>query len=724
MADGEKSSGAFVAEDSDEDVLENMLGMVVTAMRAPPVFTPSQFREEVSPPINMDEYVKHNNGWVYAAVRAISGGMAGTKLGLFKEEGYRKADWVKLAREHALSKLLKTPNPFTTYTELMESTATFLELTGNAYWLVVRGKIPRKIKSRRKTRGEPKELWLLPSQNVTINKSKSSFISSYSYRENSRTKPIKFPPENIIHFKYANTADRYYGKSPLSAATDTVNADEFMTKAQDHTFRNAPNPSLIVTNKGTKKRFTKKTRRLIELLLKRFMSAENQGKALILDGDLGIDKWASEPREMDFQTSGRVTRDKILAIFGVSPTILGMMENASRSSMEAAQYAFAKWTLEPKLQLVEDRLNTFIDNEWPNEEIVAEFESTLPPDRDADRKDVEMAVKAGAITLDEVRLEYMDMDKLPRPKTSEPGSTPLVPAGVAPLFDMAGLNPALGGKTPQPSSAAQSTKSFKRATLGPAEFDPDGMVTVLVDVEAEAKALDAKMRKHVDGLVKKGAASEAILLDLDPDDIKISAQPYVDAMRDRSEAHWARTVVNANREELRRVLEDGLAKGLSVDEIAESITESFVEGAEGRKMNIARTEVVGSMNSGALAFDEVAGAVLKEWVATMDSRTRETHRAADGQTVPIREPFYVGSAQLMYPGDASSANPEEVCQCRCTQIGVLPDAEARSDSDRRVIEIDRVTGQDEEIPSVLATVRKYFREFAARVVTKFKMKTV
>jgi HK97 family phage portal protein len=720
----ETKAAPFIAEDDIAELESELGSMLVTTFRAPPTLTPSQCRKEVSQPINMDEYVQHNNGWVYAAVRVISQGVAGTKLGLFTEQGNRRADWEMLSRSHSLSKLMRAPNPFTTYTELMESTTTFLELTGNAYWLIVRGKVPRR--QGRRMRGEPKELWLLPSQNVKINKSRAKFISSYSYKEKNgcTTKSTKFKPEDIIHFKYAHTSDRYYGKSPLSAAVDTVNADEFMTRAQDHTFRNAPYPSMIVQNKGEKKRWTKTTRKLIELLLKRFMSADNQGKALVLDGDLKIDKWATEPREMDFQASTSVTRDKILAIFGVSPTVLGMLENASRSNMEAAQYAFAKWTLEPKLQLIEDRLNTFIENEWATEDIVAEFASTLPPDRDSDRKDVEMAVKAGAMTIDEVRLEYMDMDPLSKPDPSKPGSTPLVAAGVAPLFADAGLNPALGGKgaaqaaAPQPVS--KSVRAAKRVT--PAEFDPDTLATVLVDVEAEAVLLDEAMRKHVERLIKKGAASEAMLLDLDPDDIKISAQPYVDALNARSEKHWARTVVRANQEELRRVLEDGLKNGLSVDEIAESITESFVDGAEGRKMNIARTEVVGSMNSGALAFDESAGVAQKEWVATMDTRTRDTHRDADGQTVLIRDPFIVGDASLMYPGDASSAHPEEVCQCRCTQIGVLPEAEERSHEERRVVEVERVTGQNAEIPTILKVIRTYFRQFAVRVIEQLRLK--
>ena len=49
---------------------------------------------------------------------------------------------------------------------------------------------------------------------------------------------------------------------------------------------------------------------------------------------------------------------------------------------------------------------------------------------------------------------------------------------------------------------------------------------------------------------------------------------------------------------------------------------------------------------------------------------RETHAAAEKQTVGIDEPFIVGGAELMFPGDPAGP-PEEVINCHCVQIAVL-----------------------------------------------------
>jgi len=87
---------------------------------------------------------------------------------------------------------------------------------------------------------------------------------------------------------------------------------------------------------------------------------------------------------------------------------------------------------------------------------------------------------------------------------------------------------------------------------------------------------------------------------------------------------------------------------------------------------IARTEVMGALNAG--RFDAF-GAVVSEtgvpmesrWMAHIDNRTRRTHRAADGQRVPVGQPFVVGGASLRFPGDPMGPGRETI-HCRCTMM--------------------------------------------------------
>jgi uncharacterized protein with gpF-like domain len=88
---------------------------------------------------------------------------------------------------------------------------------------------------------------------------------------------------------------------------------------------------------------------------------------------------------------------------------------------------------------------------------------------------------------------------------------------------------------------------------------------------------------------------------------------------------------------------------------------------------IARTEAIGALNAGraesfrALAEEEPDEELERIWLATEDSRTRDSHRAADGQRVALGTPFIVGGFELAFPGDPNGP-PQEVIQCRCTML--------------------------------------------------------
>lgn len=54
----------------------------------------------------------------------------------------------------------------------------------------------------------------------------------------------------------------------------------------------------------------------------------------------------------------------------------------------------------------------------------------------------------------------------------------------------------------------------------------------------------------------------------------------------------------------------------------------------------------------------------KTWVTQGDERVRDWHEDADGQEVPVDQPFDVGGESLMYPGDPDGS-PGNVINCRC-----------------------------------------------------------
>lgn len=66
--------------------------------------------------------------------------------------------------------------------------------------------------------------------------------------------------------------------------------------------------------------------------------------------------------------------------------------------------------------------------------------------------------------------------------------------------------------------------------------------------------------------------------------------------------------------------------------------------------------------------------IVKEWVAILDSKTRAAHVSADGQIVPVDEPFIVDGESLNYPRDPNGS-PSNIINCRCVshnQVQVEP----------------------------------------------------
>lgn len=144
----------------------------------------------------------------------------------------------------------------------------------------------------------------------------------------------------------------------------------------------------------------------------------------------------------------------------------------------------------------------------------------------------------------------------------------------------------------------------------------------------------------------------------------------------------------------------GLNEGESIDKLAARVS-SAAEVAAPRARTIARTEVIGACNAGSILTMRSSDlATAKVWLATPDTRTRLDHRIAQGQAVPLDQPFIVGGVPLDHPGD--DAGPaDQVINCRCTQIYDIEDLPTPTGED----DADDIRGFD---PSMFPDV-----EFAA-----------
>ena len=111
----------------------------------------------------------------------------------------------------------------------------------------------------------------------------------------------------------------------------------------------------------------------------------------------------------------------------------------------------------------------------------------------------------------------------------------------------------------------------------------------------------------------------------------------------------------------------GIATGANYRQIAKQLELKSNIGYN-NAVRIARTEghriqVQAGMDA-CYKAQEMGADVVKQWDATLDSSTRESHQAVDGQIREIDEKFSNG---LMFPGDPSGG-AAEVINCRCALL--------------------------------------------------------
>ena len=139
----------------------------------------------------------------------------------------------------------------------------------------------------------------------------------------------------------------------------------------------------------------------------------------------------------------------------------------------------------------------------------------------------------------------------------------------------------------------------------------------------------------------------------------------------------------------------GLELGEGVAELRERVVAS-AKVSQKRAEVIARTEVNSAMNNGAYQqMKALDVATIKEWIATDDDRTRESHAEVDGEEIAGDAKFMVGGFPMEHPHDLNAPSSETInCVIGSTQVDTpLIQMAMRSWLDGDVIEIRTSAGK-------------------------------
>lgn len=596
-----------------------------------------------------------------------------------------KATEVEEVLEHPFLELIANVNEFMNGFDLFEGTYLADELTGNAYWYIANGNM-----------GLPTAIWPLFPQYMKIVPDKQNFISHYEYKIVGNEKQ-DFKPEEMIHFKYPNPRDAFYGLGPLQACVVAADLSFSMNTYETTLMENRGQPDMalvIPPEAGDMSDENKKA--AYAAWDKRFKGAKKAGKLTILTGGADLKPLTLTPREMNFLQGRKWTLTEIAAVFGV-PMSKVTTEDVNRANAEAGDYSYMKDTVLPRLRRVEQKLNEQLLPKY-DARLFCAYDNPVPEDKEFRLKQAESRLKTGQTTINEER-QIDGQDEV------EYGSVPIMPMTMVPI-----------GSAPSPVLPPKAVKKKAPRTLPPlghptnfvsepfvkdvqaffneqereilANFEQDAdafkiatkdragdFVSSWFNLDKWNKRLGEVIEPHITTTFVNGGerALRRVVAEAEFDSLNPAAQRALEQHRLGSVVQ-----VNANTiKSLRFALAQGIAEGEGITDLRKRLQNAFAISPH-RSVVIARTETIWAWNEGAVQGYKQSGVVTKkQWISSGDPRSCDFCLDMDGKIIDVDVDYFgkgdsytVGERSLDFSYE-SVGHPPIHPMCRCTIIPII-----------------------------------------------------
>lgn len=659
------------------------------------------------PDFDMVQYqqVYRVHPWVYTNVKIISQNISQLPLYFYRE--VKRGGEVENERvtDHATVAMMRRPNSYMGSVELIENTVAYLELNGNSYWWLLKnasGKVVSIIPLR------PDRVVIVPTE--------LGGIMGYMYRVGDKT--YRLMPEEIIHFKYFNPYDDYYGQPPLHAAQNTINQDLYARRFNTSHYKNSaiPKGGLKFDRKLKDEHF----KRIRAQWRESHGGPDKQGEIAIFDNGMDWVSIGQTHEEMSFIESLKMNRNEFGSVFGIPPVMYNDVERATYNNAWQQVAFFWHETAIPKTVKIASTINRNMNKltgdrfQIPASKntITAEFDISaawaLKRESQVQVKTDDIQIKNGSRTVNELRdrdgLDPVDWgdDKF----SAGPGFADEATPDKEKLIVSPSSTDIAVVKDRRRDRVVEE---WRRFVMRGATYESPFRSFVSKYLSAQEKMLLQNFWRFVRAKQVHGEQKLPLQSAVDVDLISFSMEKAIDEaielstpiykrvmeaggrravrligvggsfdvnnprakriMQDKQQK-FAKKINNSTWEKVKASLVRGISEGESNVQLANRI-EKTMKSRRASKYTIARTEVIGSLNGGMdEGFNQNDDIVEgKEWATAEDEHVREMHAFMDGEVVGVKQSFSNG---LQYPGDPNGA-PEEVINCRCTELPKLRD---------------------------------------------------
>jgi len=280
--------------------------------------------------------------WIYTAFWNIATSVSSLSWSIYEVEGDTETE---LDIQHPLRQLLMNPNPFDSWSDIIELTMIYLETTGNAYWEL----------SEDGTDGIPVGLYVLESEKMYCVSHPEKKIEKYIYDPGTGAKKIPYDPSRIIHFKYANPSSPFYGQGTIKALQNTVITELNREQYTKSFLENEARPDVILKHNADPTRGVRSLTDLDAERIKRkwqeaFQGPRKSRKPVILGDGLDISTLTEAVQDMHYRELEKSLRERVLGSSGVSPALVGLFEFANYANTVEQIKIFWNVAIPPKLR--------------------------------------------------------------------------------------------------------------------------------------------------------------------------------------------------------------------------------------------------------------------------------------------------------------------------------------------------------------------------------------
>jgi hypothetical protein len=266
---------------------------------------------------------------------------------------------------------------------------------------------------------------------------------------------MQFKPHEIVHLRLPNAKNFFEGLSPVEAGAEYIDNDNYAMEFNRKFFINGARPAGFLESQFVSET---QTDTLKISFANEHEGIDNMNRIGVLPKDVHWVPTGSNPKDMDFKNMSETMQARILAMFGVSRTILGTAESdTNRATAETADYVFSKRVIKPHMTLICSFLNERLVPRY-GDNLYITFIDPVPEDKAF--RTIEMQAASGSqpvLTPNEVRDEFMGLGPV------EGGdslfvSTSFQPIGEAPAGDDVDPDAKPSNSTPS-KAVAKSVKA-------------------------------------------------------------------------------------------------------------------------------------------------------------------------------------------------------------------------------------------------------------------------